>query len=407
MKKLLSLFLASSLPIAVLAQRLEPSENFASESPSSFGDTSNDDSKTPEQLTFEGAALLEDQRLLDGRSKLLKALEKDPSFYRAHAKLAEYYMTYVGHFRLSLKYVKRAMDLFFQQNGSPPFEDIFAKSEHAYLLSLLAQVRLNLDNYEGALQILDEFSSFGYFGVWYPGTRAWVLMKLGRIKEAIQVARLGLVTGGEEGRTLNMLGILLSMDNQPQSALQVFRQAVEYELSQGEYGQPATPLNNSGEVYKEQFDEDRAESSWRKATRLPDGCEHVLPALNLAILLMEQLRHREALSAITEFESCFSSNYPLKNEEEHRALVHLAKGRIDLTFGKVESAVQHFESALQGIQWFGKIGTSPLDLQAGAMTSLAQALEARAHHVSFMRHHSFLEWMNSLREQLMDSLKSR
>jgi tetratricopeptide (TPR) repeat protein len=205
-------------------------------------------------------------------------------------------------------------------------------------------------------------------------------MKLGRVQEAITVARAGILASAEPGRTLNMLGILLSMNGQPQEALEVFRKAIANEFASGSDGQPATPLNNSGEVYKEMFDDDKAESNFLRATSLPDGCEHVLPSLNLALLYIDQLKLDSAKSAIDSFERCVAQ-FPLRNNEEHVALVHLARGRIALHTGDVDKAIEHFRSALDGTQWFGKIGTNQNDLLVAATISLAQALRGKANTV--------------------------
>lgn len=336
-----------------------------------------DKSKTPEQLIAEAEFLMEDERFLDARTKLLRALQKDPKAYRAHMLLAGYYMVHVGHFRLSLKYVKQAEALFKETVGLPPYKNQKDQLTHAQLLYLLSQARLNLDDYSGSLQVLDEFLKYGYFAAWYPGTRAWVLMKMGAVDEAIRVARLGILAGAEPGRTLNMLGILLSMHGDREESLRIFRDAIAYELSQGRLGQPATPLNNSGEVYKEIFEEERAESSWLKATSMPDGCEHVLPSLNLALMYIDQINLSGSQRAIDNFESCVAQ-YPLRNGEEHIALVGLARGRIAFYAGNITEAIQHFEHALQNRQWFGKIGTSEGDLKSAALISLGQAYRAAA-----------------------------
>ena len=135
-----------------------------------------------------------------------------------------------------------------------------------------------------------------------------------------------------------MLGILLSMHGDRDESLKIFRQAIAYELSEGNLGQPATPLNNSGEVYKEIFSEDSAESSWLKATSMPDGCDHVLPSLNLSLLYFDELNLDGAKRAMDSFESCIAQ-YPLRNGEEHRALVSLARGRIALLSGNPDLAI--------------------------------------------------------------------
>jgi len=364
-----------------------------------------DESKSVEQLLLEANILLNDERLLDARTKLLVALNKDPKEYRTHLMLASYYMQYVGHFRLAMKYTKQAMSLFEEKNGKPPYQDLQVQTEHAHVLYLLSQARLNLDNYQGSLDALDQYAAQNYFSSWYPGARAWVLMKLGRVEEAIKIARLGVMAGAEPGRTLNMLGILLSMHDEREEALQVFRQAISYELSLGTAGQPATPLNNSGEVYKEIFLEDKAEAAFLKATRLPDGCEHVLPSLNLALLYIEQLNFSGAKRTMDSFESCVAQ-FPLRNGEQHKALVHLARGRIDLHNGNVNTALTHLEAAIEDRQWFGQIGTSQEDLKAGAMISLAQALHAKNNHLEFEQSTSPLNWLSTSQQIVSNKIRA-
>lgn len=369
------------------------------------GEPDPDEAKSATDLLREATILLSDERPLDARTKLLKAIQKDPKEFKAYYLLSGYYMVHVGHFRLALKYIKRAKELFEDKNGAAPYASATAQFEHAGILYYLSQIRLNLDNYQGALDALDEFQSYGYYDDWYPGSRAWILMKLGRVEEAVKVARLGVLGGAEPGRTLNMLGILLSMIDQRKEALDIFRQAIGYELSLGTEGQPATPLNNAGEVYKELFQEDKAEQAWLRATSLPDGCEHVLPALNLALLTIDQTRLVETKRAIDAFEACVAQ-YPLRNGEEHRALVEFARGRIAMHTGFIENAIRHFENALQGIQWFGKIGTSQDDLKAGVTMSLAQALLKQNNLLHFRRYATWKEWFAATQEAASNKVRS-
>lgn len=360
-------------------------------------DADQDINKSAQELIAEARTLLIDNRPLDARTKLLRALNKDPNEYHAHILLGHYYMEHVNHFRLSMKYFKQAQMLFEKQYGLPPYQDANAQNDHAQLLYYLSQARLNLDNYQGSLELLDEFKKYYYFAEWYPASRAWVLMKLGRVKEAIREARIGVLAGAEPGRTLNILGILLSMSGERQASLEVFNDAILYELSLGsEMGQPATPLNNSGEVYKELFDEDKAISSFLKATRLPDGCEHVLPSLNLALIYIDQLNFKGASEVIDNFETCNKINNPLRNGEEHRALVHLARGRIALLTGHIKEAREHLEAALEKRQWFGKIGTDEDDLLVAILTSLAQTLQVENQHISFTRFSSYRDSLLSI-----------
>lgn len=385
---------------------VDPEDPFASSFSDIFNiDSTEDAKKSPEDLLFEARVLLQDERPLDARTKLLLVLQKDPGNVEAHLLLGGYYMADVGHFRLALKYAKQALRLFTRQEGEPPYSAQEQQQQHASILYLLAQVRLNLDDYQGALTTLDTFNSFGYYSSWYPGTRAWVLMKLGRLDEAIQVARMGTLLGSEPGRTLNMLGILLSMKGENETALDVLRKATAYELSLGKSGQPATPLNNSGEVYNEIFAEDQAESSWTKATGMPDGCEHVLPSLNLATLYIDQLNLTAAARTISNFESCVAQ-FPLRNGEEHRSLVHLIRGRIALHRGLTEKAIEHFTASLSGRQWFGKIGTDQEDLDAGARISLAQALRAQNNRLSLTPAESIFDSAARLYQRTQNSLRA-
>lgn len=359
--------------------------------------SADDDTKSADELLRDGVLLLQLDRPLDARTKLLKALKKDPDNYRTYNLLAAYYLIHVGHYRLALKYIKKAEELFEKSYGKAPYVDRELRKEHGDMLYYLSQVRLNLDNYEGALEALDRFSSLGYSADWYSGSRAWILMKLGKIPEAIRVARLG-VLGGEDGaRTLNMLGILLSMNDQPQEALEVFRQAIAYEMSLGSEGQPGTPLNNSGEVYKEIFDDEKAESSFLRATSFKDGCEHILPSLNLSLLYVEQLKFEDAAATMDAFDRCMAQ-FPLKNNEEHAALENLARGRVDLHTGRVDRAIRRFESALEGTQWFGKIGTNQNDMIAASLISLSQALTAKNNILLTTVPLSWSEWLSAKEE---------
>lgn len=406
MKKFISIFLTCFLCLLsnAFGEILDPLDPF--DRPDSVAESENEDSdKSAMELIEEAQHLLMDERLLDARTKLLRALEKDPKRYEAHILLSSYYIRHVGHFRLALKYIKRARQLFEEEHGPPPYSDPLQQYKHSQVLYLISQSRLNLDNYSGALELLDEYSSYGYTSEWYASSRAWILMKLGDLDEAIKIARTGMLAGAEPGRTLNMLGILLSMKNERKAALDVFRRAVLYETALGRLGQPATPLNNQGEVYKEIFNENMAELSWLKSTSLPDGCEHVLPALNLALLYIEQTNYRGAKKTLDNFESCVAQ-FPLRNGEEHKALVHLARGRVDLHTGNVEQAIKHFESALERKQWFGKIGTNIEDLQVGVLISLAQALEIQNNHLKKTNHPSIAASIGSSRVQVANRIRA-
>lgn len=368
--------------------------------------TESDQDKSVDQLLEEAARLLElEERPLDARTKLLTAMQKSPGDYRPYMLLSGYYMDVVGHFKLSLRYARRSLQLFISNAGQPPYSDLLTAYQHGHLLYLLSQVRLNLDDYQGALDTLDEYASWGYYRDWYAGSRAWVLMKLGRLDEAIKVARMGILAGSEPGRIYNMLGILLSMTGKRTESLDVLDRATRWELSMGRDGRPATPLNNAGEVYDEIFEERDAETSWLKATSLPDGCEHVLPSLNLALLYMDQNRAADAKKAMDNFESCMAQ-YPLRNGEEHRALVHLARGRIALAAGQPDEAVSHMEDALERRQWFGKIGTSQEDLQTAAMISLAQALRARNNRLRTRVSASFPAAFMTFKERILSEIRA-
>lgn len=347
--------------------------------------------ETAEELTEEAESLLsDDSHLLEARTKLLNALKKDPSYYPAYVSLSYYYLAHVSHFRLAMKYIKAAERLFREQNGSPPYLNPAIESRHAQILYLLSQARLNLDDYSGSLAVLDEIQSRGYLTPSYAGSRAWVLMKLGRLEEAIREARIGLLMRAEPARTLNMLGILLSMNGQPEPAIEALKKASAIETSLGRQGQPATPVNNMGEVYEELFEDDKAEASWIKAKSYHDGCEHVLPSLNLALLYLEQLKVTEANDSISSFLSCVAQ-YSLRSDEEHRALVGLARGRFDLHLGKPLEALSRLSDAYEYIQWFGKIGTNQDDLEIGIIITEAQSWRALANRLSVHVAESILE----------------
>ncbi len=386
------------------AELPDPYDPTAVESFDDFGPNDEDQDKSADDLIREALNLQQDQKPLDSRTKLLRALRKSPKEFRVHMALSDYYMRYVGHFRLSLKYALQAENLFYDQYGPPPYSDLFTQAYHSDLYLLVSQARLNLDDYEGALEELNEFEKLGYYSASFPSSKAWILMKLGQMDEAIRVARVGLMAGANPGHTLNILGILLSMTGEPKNSLEVFKEALRYELSLGSLGNPATPLNNSGEVYKELFQEAKAINSWNKAIQLPDGCEHVLPSLNLALILIDQTDYQGAKRAMDEFEACFAQ-FPLKNGEEHKALVQLARGRLALNTGWPTEALENFTAARDRQQWFGKIGTSSEDLQAAVLVSSAMALEFQNSHLATAIYSSNWQWLQSLAQRVANSTK--
>lgn len=336
------------------------------------------DSSDLETLLDEAQELFIQRKPIDARSKLLQALEKAPNDFRPHMLLGGYYLGEVGHFRMAYRYLRKAEELFEKQYGTDVTgsADPMVWKHHARLLYLLAEARLNLDRYQSALDTLDRFGE-RYWDDWYPGTRAWVLMKLKRIDEAIRVAQTGLLAGAEPGRTYNILGILLSLKGNRPLALEAFGRALKAELAMGSFGQPATPLNNSGEVYRELFADDYAEASWLQAIRMPDGCDHILPSLNLTILYIDQLRLFQAERVLDDFESCFAA-HSVRSDTEHRALLALARGKIALRSGNPEKAVASLTHALEREQWFGKIGTNENDLRFAATVTMGQALRSLA-----------------------------
>ena len=336
-----------------------------------------DNGASVEELLRDAEDLFILDRPIDARGKLLKALKKAPHDYRTHLMLGSYYLAEVGAFKLAYRYLRRAEKLFEDLYGSDRDGSLAqaAWQQHARLLYLLAEAQLNLDKYEASLQTLDRFGAY-YWDDWYPGTRAWVLMKLTRTDEAIRTAQAGLLRGAEPGRTYNILGILLSLKGNLQLSLKAFAEAIRAEVEQGSDGQVSTPLNNIGEVYRELFADDLAEACWLKAVQFPDGCDHILPSLNLSILLVDELRLFAAERVLNDFEACFAS-HANRQDTEHRTLLALGRGRIALHSGNADRAADLLSFAGEQEQWFGKIGTKENDARFAVTIGLAQALSAR------------------------------
>ncbi|MCB0324686.1 MAG: tetratricopeptide repeat protein [Bdellovibrionales bacterium] len=338
----------------------------------------NDASKSFEELLEESKFLLRSGRPIDARAKLQRALKMQPSDYRPHMLLGQYYLFNVAHFKLAYRYLKTAEKHFSRQFGNDleGTLDLDQAGQHAMLLYLLSEAELNLDKYEESLATLDRFEQL-YWLDWYPGTRAWVLMKLKRIDEAIKVAQAGLMRNADPRRTWNILGILLSVKGNRELSLHAFQQAIQAELSLSGSGMIATPLNNAGEVYREMFQDQYAEGAWLRAVRLPDGCEHILPSLNLANMYIDQLRLFQAERVLKDFEACFAEE-SIRKDSEHRSLLALARGKIKLLANDLDGSLELLHFASEQEQWFGKIGTNENDVRFAANVALAQALEAEA-----------------------------
>ncbi len=349
-----------------------------------------------ETLLQEAQVLFAESRPIDARTKLLKALQIAPNDYRAHMFLGAYYLGEVGHFQLANRYLRTSEMLFEKQYGSDRdgtlSPDVW--KQHARLLYFLSESELNLDKYQKALETLDRFGK-RYWDDWYPGARAWVLMKLRRVDEAIGVAQAGLLRGAEPGRTYNILGILLSLKDNRELSLKAFAKAIQTESIQGGGGQVATPLNNAGEVFRELFQDTMAEAAWVQAVRLPDGCDHILPSLNLATLYIDELRLFQAERVLSDFQACFA-NHSTREDTEHRALLALSRGRIALRRGLLDEALKNLGQAGERQQWFGKIGTNENDVRFAASVSMAQALRAEVAVLHDKHTNSLVESLTNL-----------
>jgi len=350
-----------------------------------------DPNASVDSLVSEAQGLFMEKRPLDARAKLQQALALDPKDFRPHFYLGVYYLSEVGHFPLADKYLKDAERFFKVKYGSD--EDGTLRSEawtqNGRIIQYRAEARLNLDDYAGALRLTERFERT-YWDDWLPGSKAWILMKLRRVDEAIKVAQVGILRGADETRTYNILGILYSLKDNRRLALQAFKQAIKAELALGGSNQAATPLNNSGEVYRELFEDDLAEAAWNRALQLPDGCDHILPSLNLAILYIDALRLFQAERVLADFEACFAQRSE-RTDTEHRALLALARGKILLLQGDVEKAIPLLEQSADREQWYGKIGTNSNDLKLAAAQALSIAYDSAAEYAVDKPHRNILQ----------------
>ncbi len=323
-------------------------------------------SQSIEEIIQEATVLFKEGKGIDARSKLENALTTNPEEYRLFLLLGQYYLAEVSHFKLAYKYIAKAKKLFEEKklnnrDRSSLADEYGFQNQHALILYLLSESELSLDRYEDSLKTLDEYSEL-YQGDWFPGQKAWVLMKLKRIPEAINVAKNGLLSGADPKRTWNILGILLSISGERELSLQAFGKAVEYEYRLSVQPQVATPINNAGEVYREIFKDDYAESAWRSALKFPDGCDHILPSVNLSILYTDQLRLFAAERALSDFEACYA-NKPEKKDSEHRTIMALARSKLNLLYNDIPEAERLITISSDDQQWFGKIGTNENDIK--------------------------------------------
>ena len=367
----------------------------------------NDEGKSVDQLLDEAEKLFIREQPIDARTKLLRALKIAPDDFRPHMMLGAYYLSEVGHFRLAYRYSAKALEIFERQNGSDPVvlsEDPDKWRQHARLLLLLGESQLNLDRYQDALSTYERFEK-AYWDAGIAASKAWVLMKLKRVDEAISVARWGLLRSARRGSTYNILGILLSLKGKKDISLSAFSEAIKAEAELGRLGQISTPLNNSGEVYREWFEENLAKACFMEILRMPDGCDHILPSLNLVLVLIDELRLIEAEQTLKNFETCFKQN-SIRSDTEHRALIALGHAKIALRKGDTMGALNLLQKAEDETQWFGKIGTTAEDVQLAIAITKAQALNARASELATTISSSIADYIANSAEANLDKVKA-
>lgn len=368
-------------------------------------DTTQDAGKTSEQLISEAVMLLESNPLT-ARSKLLLALRKNPESELALLMLGTYYDRHVQHYRLAIKYIKKAQEVFEKKYGKPPYFSSKEKYLHSDILRQLSLIRQNLDNYEGALATIKEYEIYGYNDPYLIASKAWILFKLKRYAEAIKICEDEIKKGGNSANIMNVLGILYSVVGQREKAIKTLNSSYQYEKSLGTLGQAATPLNNMGEVYREIFQEPEAAAAWEKALYLPDGCEHILPSFNLSVVQIDAFRLDAAEQAMNDFESCIAQ-YPLRNGEEYQALINLMRGRIALYRGEIDSAIKHYNIAIEKQQWFGKIGTHIEDLEAALYSELMRAYKFKNNHLLLEEKKGIAAYLKFLKDYLINKVKAK
>jgi len=339
-------------------------------------------SQTVSELIESGIELYSKQNYLDAREKFQEAIRADPDNYEGYLYLAEYYKNQVGHYKLSKKYLTQANEKFTKKNGPAPYLDFDTKSIHAKLLLTESSLFLYLDKYKQAIDTLDTYKNLNYYSEYYISSRAWIEMKMGEIDKSIQTAQDGLFYSMNPSHILNVLGISLSINKQRKEALEIFEKAIEYEIALKEYGSPSTPLNNSGEVLREIFKEDKALYNFKKSASYPDACENILPYFNITVVNLDSLNLFQSKKALVDFNKCFSQ-YTLKNKEEHQVNIDLGFSRIAFHLGNIPEAIKKINSANEKQQWFGSIGTSPDDMSVAINTSLLNILKAYSHHLKF------------------------
>lgn len=326
-----------------------------------------------EHYVMQAKSKFASQEYFEAKKLLQQAIEADGENIEALYLLSGYYLDISSRYRKALQYAERAIAAFKSRYGEPP-HSYLVKDFYRSLLQLLHQCRLSLDDYDGALEVLNEIEDGP---PWLDSSKAWVLMKQGRVRESLKFAEAGYrqarLYGSNVGHALNILGILQSMNNHKDEALKTFQEAIKYEKSLGLAGQPGTPLNNIGEVYREIFDDDSAIESFAASKRGKDGCDHVLSSLNLSILKIEHLDFAGAEQSLDTFLQCFKQ-FTLKSDEEHRALVELMRARLLYHRNDLPNALGMVNASLDHIQWFGKIGTDAFDLLAGALLTKVQIL---------------------------------
>ncbi len=411
-KKALLLVLLSCLPFyAVYADPFDPFDK----EDIKIGKDDPDLEKSSYSLVQEAYALQQSGRYLEARAKLFKAIKKDKKDYLAYMMLASYYGQIVGHYKLADRYIKTAEKVFYERFSTPPYIMPNTKLEHSNILEIAANIRLNLDDYEGALKIWGKYNKYHYWSPYSDSSQGWLLFKLGRSAEAYLKTKQGLdfddsrISYSErtnrKAALYNTMGIVLSDLGKQKEALEALNEAYKLEKQMGPNGDPSTPLNNSSEIYREQFREAEARKNLQQALSSPNACEHILFTINMVLQNLEEANYVEAKENLIDFQRCFAQ-YPLKNEEEHRTLLSLSLGRIALHTGDIEKALLGLEDAVNEHQFFGKIGTTQTDMQAASLYSLAQGLRRANNHLRYHINDGYAEALQNKYQATKNSIRA-
>ena len=254
-----------------------------------------------------------------------KMLREDPNSFEAQTILGRVHLHGEGNPGKARYYLEKAHKGLLQVYPQPNSREAPWRC-YADILWNLRQAAMDLEDYQGALDWLEEYDS--RFPPARPHLAGWPLMKMGRIEDAREKMKQGLARARKSPEAynsiLNTMGAVEYESGDTQASYGYCLQILD-RVEHGKGAIDAVFYTNAAESARDLLKLDEAEKHLLKATKYLGRYTYATPWLDLAALYLGQGRQPEAIQALKR-QAYHLANCEADIQNQNRAKTQLVLG---------------------------------------------------------------------------------